>query len=171
MCPVPAALTRPALSRRGAFRMFGAAALGLTALGASAGCAGSDSDDAAREPDPLLVPLAAARRDATDAAAAVALAPDRAGALAVVAQERTAHADALSAEIDRAAGATTTATAAPSTSAASPAAPPTVDVVRAGLADSQRGAADLARRLDGYRAGLLGSISAAVAAQQAVLLP
>lgn len=168
---MPAALLRPVLSRRGAFRVAGAAALGLAALGATAGCADSGSNDAAREPDPLLVPLAAARRDAATATAAAALAPDRAGALTAVANERTAHADALSAEILRAAGseATSTTTAAPGTTAA--AAPPSVDDVRADLADSQRGAAALARRLDGYRAGLLGSISAAVAVQQAVLLP
>nr|WP_246098192.1 hypothetical protein [Rhodococcus spelaei] len=167
---MPAAVASSSLSRRAALRV-GAAVLGLAAAGVTAGCAGSDGDDGPAEPDPLLIPANAARRDAAAATAAAALAPDRAGALAVVANERTAHADALEAEIARAAGATATSTTtgAPTTAPAAP--PGTVDQLRTQLAESQRGAADLARRLDGYRAGLLGSISAAVAAQQAVLLP
>ncbi|MFC9789940.1 hypothetical protein [Rhodococcus sp. NPDC127528] len=171
MGPVPAAVVSSLLSRRAAIRV-GAAVLGLAVAGASAGCA-AGNDDEPPEPDPLLVAVAAARRDAETATAAAALAPERAGALAVIANERIAHADALTTEITRASGASTpsaTASAAPtSTGPSTP--PPTVDQLRTQLAESQRGAADLARRLDGYRAGLLGSISAAVAAQQAVLLP
>lgn len=159
-----------ALSRRAALKV-GALALGLATVVTAAGCASTD-DDRTDEPDPLTTALDAARRDATAAAAAAAVAPERAGALAVIAAERTAHGDALAAEIARAAGqdpATATATSSAPPSATS-SAPATVDELRAMLAESQRGAATLARRLDGHRAGLLGSISAAVAAQQAVML-
>lgn len=146
--------------------------VGFAAAAGAAGCAGTD-DDRTAEPDPLLAALDAARRDAQAASAAAAVAPDRAAALAVIASERTAHADALATEIARAAGedpdspsATTTASATPTT----PVTPPSVEDLRAMLAESQRGAASLARTLDGYRAGLTGSISAALGTQQAVLL-
>ncbi|MFD1814206.1 hypothetical protein [Rhodococcus gannanensis] len=160
------------MSRRAALR-FGAVAIGATAAAAGvAGCSSAEDEHDA-EPDPLLTALDAARRDADAAAAGAAVTPDRAGALAVIAAERTAHADALAAEIARAAGEdptspSTTTTAA--TTTAAPVTPPTVDALRSMLAESQRGAASLARSLDGYRAGLTGSISAAVGAQQAVLL-
>lgn len=162
---------RVALSRRAAFK-WGAATLGVVTVATTAGCAG-DADDQAAEPDPLLTALDAARRDAAAAGAAAALAPERAAALGVIAAERTAHADALAAEIARAAGqdpSATTTSAARTTTTAAPTTPPTVDELRGMLAQSQRGATDLARRLDGYRAGLLGSISAAVATEQAVML-
>jgi hypothetical protein len=51
-----------------------------------------------------------------------------------------------------------------------PTAPPTVEALRAQLAESRKTAADLARALSGYRAGLLASISAACAVQAGVLL-
>ncbi|WP_450104138.1 hypothetical protein [Rhodococcus triatomae] len=160
------------LSRRAALR-FGAVAIGATAAAAgAAGCSSAD-DDRAAEPDPLLTALDAARRDADAAAAAAAVTPDRAGALAVIAAERTAHADALATEIARAAGEDPTlpsATTSAAATSAAPITPPTIDALRSMLAESQRGAAALARSLDGYRAGLTGSISAAVGAQQAVLL-
>ncbi|MFD4468595.1 hypothetical protein ACFWPA_09930 [Rhodococcus sp. NPDC058505] len=159
----------PALSRRSALKV-GALTVGLAAVAAAAGCAGAD--DHPDEPDPLLAPLDAARRDAAAAHAAAAVAPERAGALAVIATERTAHADALAAEITRAAGQDPS--VGPATTSAAlttaPAAPPSVDELRGMLAESQRGAATLASTLDGHRAGLVGSISAAVAAQQAVML-
>ena len=109
------------------------------------------------------------------AAAAIALHPDRSAALDLVRVQRTAHADALDAEIARAAGTYpdgTTPTTSPSASAAptAPAPPPTLDQLRAELAESQRSAADSARTLSGYRAGLSASISAACATYLAVVL-
>jgi len=159
-------LTRP-LSRRTALRVAGSAALGASALALTTACSDSGQGDAPAEIDALTAQSERARRDAANATAAIAVLPDRAGALGVVAAERTAHADALDAEIARAA------TAAPSSSTTTTApvpAPPTLDQLRADLADSQKEAARLARTQSGYRAGLLGSISAACAAQQAVLL-
>ncbi len=143
----------------------------LTFAGAAtAGCTGGSDADRADEPDPLLSAVAAARRDAAGAASAIALAPERAAALGVIASERGAHADALATEVARAAGRDPSAapTAPATTTVTAP--PPTVDELRAMLAESQVGAATLARRVDGYRAGLLGSISAAIAAHQAVML-
>ncbi|GAA4476498.1 hypothetical protein GCM10023094_16540 [Rhodococcus olei] len=140
-------------------------------VAAAAGCAGTGDRDGADEPDPLLSALTAARRDAAAAGAAIALAPERTAALGVIAAERTAHGDALAAEIARAAGGVPSSTSASAVTTTAPAAPPpTVDELRAMLGESQRGAATLARRLDGHRAGLLGSISAAIAAEQAVML-
>ncbi|WP_077041325.1 hypothetical protein [Rhodococcus sp. MTM3W5.2] len=170
---MPVAVTPSPISRRSAFRIAGAASVGLTALALSAGCTSDSSDRDSAEPDPLISAAESARRDAATATAATALAPERAGALSVIASERGAHADALSAEVARAAGVDPTAMPSPSptgspTEPAPP--PPTVDELRTQLATSQRDAAGLARRLSGYRAGLLGSISAAIAAEQAVLL-
>lgn len=66
---------------------------------------------------------------------------------------------------------------APATSASVPApvtppatAPPTAAALRSSLQSSQTIAADLARTVPPYRAGLLGSVAAACAAEQAVLL-
>ena len=117
-----------------------------------------------------------AHHDAAAATAAMAVDPAAAPALQVVAAERTDHANALQAEVARAAGkypdgsipepdASTTSTATPA-----PSPPPDVNAVKADLAQSQRAASDLARTLSGYRAGLLGSISAACAVHQVVLL-
>ncbi|MFC7451025.1 hypothetical protein [Rhodococcus daqingensis] len=170
---MPVAVTPSPISRRSAFRIAGAATVGLTALTLSAGCTTDAADRDSAEPDPLISAAESARRDAATATAAAALAPERAGALSVIASERGAHADALSAEVARAAGIDPTAMPSPSPTGgqAEPAPPPpTVDELRTQLAGSQREAAGLARRLSGYRAGLLGSVSAAVAAQQAVLL-
>lgn len=160
--------TRP-LSRRAALRAAGGAALGASALTLSVGCSDSGQADSPAEIDALTAQAERARRDSVNATAAIAVLPDLAAALGVVAAERGAHADALDAEIARAAAAvaspTTTAVSAP------PVAPPTLEQLRADLADAQKDAARLARTQSGYRAGLLGSISAACAAEQAVLLP
>ncbi|MFD4183495.1 hypothetical protein [Rhodococcus sp. NPDC058514] len=170
---MPVAVTPSPISRRSAFRIAGAATVGLTALSLSVGCATGSTDRDSDEPDPLISAAESARRDAATATAAAALAPERAGALSVIAGERGAHADALSAEVARAAGVDPSSMPSPSPTGAptEPAPPPpTIDQLRTQLADSQREAAGLARRLSGYRAGLLGSVSAAVATQQAVLL-
>ncbi len=136
-----------------------------------AGCGLSD-DDTETEPDPLLAQAASARQEAATARALTALDPGLAGALGVIADERTAHADALDSEVARMAGITTDpTTSGPSTTTAPPGgAPPTVEQLRESLVRSQRTSADLARTLTGYRAGLLASISAACSVQTEVLL-
>nr|WP_245676452.1 hypothetical protein [Nocardia niwae] len=153
----------------------------MFAFGALAGCTG---DDVVYEPDPLAAQEVAARADAAAATAAIAVAPDRHAALTAIATERTAHADALRTEIDRVIGVYADGTkpvhrtranasgpsAAASGSAVPPTTPPTVDTLRTQLAASQKSAAELARALSGYRAGLLASISAACAVQAGVLL-
>lgn len=159
-------LSRP-LSRRTAFRVAGGAALGASALTLTTGCSDSGEADTPAEIDALTAQAERARRDAANAGAAIAVLPDLAAALGVVAAERSAHADALDAEIARAA-------AAPSSSTPTsppPITPPTLEQLRADLADAQKDAARLARTQSGYRAGLLGAISAACAAEQEVLLP
>ncbi|MFE7742940.1 hypothetical protein [Nocardia sp. NPDC057455] len=170
-----------ALDRRSALRLAGGATVGVLALGALAGCTG---DDVVHEPDPLAAQEIAARADAAAATAAIAVAPDRHTALTAIAAERTAHADALRTEIDRVIGVYADGTkpvhrtrasesgpsAVASGSGVPPATPPTVEALRAQLAESRKSAADLARALDGYRAGLLASISAACAVQAGVLL-
>lgn len=164
--PLP---TRP-LSRRAALRAAGGAALGVSVLTLSSGCGESGPSGTPAELDALIAQADRARSDAASATAAIATAPDLAAALGVIAAERGAHADALDAEITRA-GAATTALSSTTTVTPPVTTPPTVDQVRQDLAQSQREAAGLARTQAGHRAGLLGSISAACAAQQAVLLP
>jgi len=163
-------VTRTTLSRRALFRWSSATIGGVGVLGVT-GCGLSD-DDAESEPDPLLAQAASARRDAATARALTALYPDRAGALSVIADERTAHADALDADVARMAGITadTTTSGTSSTTSAPGAEQPTVEQLREMLVRSQRSAADLARTLTGYRAGLLSSISAACGVQTEVLL-
>ncbi|MGW4280981.1 hypothetical protein [Nocardia sp. NPDC004750] len=172
---------RAALDRRSALRLAGGGTAGVLALGALVGCTG---DDVVHEPDPLAAQEVAARSDAAAATAAIAVAPDRHAALAAIAAERTAHADALRTEIDRAIGVYADGTkpahrtragasgpsAVASGSAVPPAAPPWRGDNSTQLTASQKSAAELARALTGYRAGLLASISAACAVQTGVLL-
>ncbi len=151
------ACAAPRLTRRRV--LVGAA--GLAALGATASACGSPPQPP--EPDPLEAQLALAHRDSEMArAAATAAGAFYAPLLNIVADERAAHAKALAQEIARMAGETTTSstTAAATTSpAASP--PPTRNDVIAALRESADSAANLAAKLDGYRAGLLGSVAAA----------
>ncbi|GES38930.1 hypothetical protein ACWDT5_02285 [Rhodococcus aetherivorans] len=169
--PTPA--SSPPVSRRTVLRWSGAALGGVGAL-AVAGC-GAGTDDGAGEVDPLIAQAERARVDAATAGLLVALLPDRAGALNAVGAERTTHAQVLDAEVARLAGAdpasTTTASTTTTTTVAPAADPPTLDLLRERLNGSQRAAADLARTLQGYRAGLLASISAACAVHKGVLLP
>lgn len=130
------------------------------------------TDDGEQEPDPLLSQAVRARTDASTATALVALAPDLAEPLTTISAERTAHADALEAEIARAAGATTSYTPPSSTTTTAAAGEgPTVELLRERLSQSQRSAADVGRTLQGFRAGMLASVSAACAVETAVLLP
>ncbi|MGR6521498.1 hypothetical protein [Rhodococcus sp. MS13] len=145
-----------------------AAALGAAAFSLSA-CTDNGTAEAAAEVDQLTAQAERARSDAAAATAAIALAPDKSASLTTISAERTAHALELDAEIARAAGGGATTTAPPSTSVAN--APTGVDTLRTSLNDSARSAADLARTMSGFRAGLLGSISASCSTQVAVLLP
>nr|WP_300500061.1 hypothetical protein [uncultured Rhodococcus sp.] len=160
------------LSRRAAFRWTAGAVLGTAGLVGAISCSSAAEEQATV--DTLTTHLRLARRDATAATALTAPAPELAGALDVVRAERTSHADALAAEIARVAGvpATTAAEAAETTQAQSttPKPPPTLDELKSYLLESQRGAADSARNESGYRAGLLGSISAACAVELEVVL-
>ncbi|WP_420094760.1 hypothetical protein [Nocardia asteroides] len=184
MGPVPNrhAASRPVVDRRTALRAGAGACAGLLLLGAAAGCA----SDPVHDPDQLAGQEERARVDAAAATAMAATEPARARALATVAAERTAHADALRAEIARVVGhygdGTTpvhrTRAALPAEPTVDPitgatggsAAPPTPQQLRDRLTRSRRSAADLARTQTGYRAGLLASISAACAAHAEVLL-
>lgn len=154
------------MSRRTLLRWSGAA-LGSAGGFTVAGCAASPDEDT--EPDPLIAQAQRARTDAALAGALVAVAPERADALATIGAERTTHAQALDAEIARLVGGTPTSPA--SSTAAPPVEAPSVELLRERLTRSQRDAADLARTLRGYRAGLLASVSAACATETVVLLP
>ena len=157
--------------RRALLRVAGGGAFAIASLSAAA-C----SKDKPLEPDALLPHEVSARTDAVWAQAAVATAPDRAAALAVIAAQRTAHADALRAEIDRAIGRYGDGTkpksaSPPVTPPAAPAPPPAVAALRDRITASQRSAADAAQSSSAYRAGLLASISACCASHVEVLLP
>jgi hypothetical protein len=149
----------------------GLAALAVTAAACSDPAPPGDLDD-------LTTALDRARADATLASQAAATARDRAAtALGEVAKERSAHADALSAEIVRLTGraaptttvtVTTTPSGAPGVGGTPPAAT-AADVVGA-LRASADSASHSAAGLTGYRAGLLASIAAACTASFTVSL-
>ncbi|WP_425516866.1 hypothetical protein [Skermania piniformis] len=167
--------TVPCLSRRSVLRITTGCVAGALAAGTATACAASDPDREREPPDPLIAQAILARADAAAAQAAATVSADHAAALGVVAAERNAHADVLDAEVARAVGryrdgSAPSSTAQPATPVA-PASPLSVDQVRTRIGTAQRSAADLARIQSGYRAGLLGSISAACGAQLAVLLP
>nr|WP_278264092.1 hypothetical protein [Nocardia sp. AG03] len=173
------------MRRRTVFRFAGASVLAVPVVATLAACA---EDDTVHAPDPLAAQEVLARADAAAASAAIALAPQSSAALSTVATERTAHADALRAEIDRVIGVygdgttpvrRTGAVTVPGADGATvPAAeveaaagqPGTVAQLRDRLLRSQQSAAALARTESGYRAGLLASISAACATEAGVLL-
>jgi hypothetical protein len=144
------------------------AAAALSAIGATASACGSP----APQPEELAPQLDLARRDSQMAGAAATAAGLFYGPLLnVVADERAAHAKALSQEIARAAGETTTSSqaAAPTPSGAA-APPPSRTDVMAALRESADSAAKLAANLSGYRAGLLSSIAASCTASVTVPL-
>jgi hypothetical protein len=147
----------PLLTRRRV--LVGAAA--LAALGATASACGTTPQPP--EPDPLEAQLALAERDGGMAStAARAAGAFYAPLLNIVADERAAHAKALAQEIARMAGETpTSSTIAAATTSAGASPPPTRNDVIAALRESADSAANLAANVDGYRAGLLGSIAAA----------
>lgn len=150
-------------------------ATGALLLSAGAGgCGvfdGPGTPPAPAQPDPLL-PLAAAARTEADLARDVAVAvPQQAAALAAITSDRAAHAQALDAEISRAASQfSPPAPSSPSASVPPGPTPPSVEQLRTSLQRSRDAAAQLARSVPAYRAGLLGSIAAACATELAVLL-
>lgn len=157
----------PVVNRRRA--LAGGAALAV--LGAVASACGSPPAPPAV--DELESQLALARHDSELATAAAAAAPPPIRpALTEVASERSRHAQALATEIARVAGnptPTSSETTSPTTSQAS-APPPSVSDVSNSLHASADSAAQLATSSSGYRAGLLGSISAACTAAYTVAL-
>ncbi|MBV8929939.1 MAG: hypothetical protein JO152_12520 [Mycobacteriaceae bacterium] len=149
--------TGPVVSRRQA--LLGAAALTLlaTACGSEIPQAQVDDLEAQRDMAQKDSELAAAAAKAAD--------PTYVPALNVVAADRAAHAKALSAEISRVArtktSASVTSTSVPSTATPAPAPPPpSVADITAALRNSADSAGQLATKVSGYRAGLLGSIVA-----------
>lgn len=157
----------PTVSRRRV--LLGAAALAL--LGTTATACGSAPPPP--DVDELVAQIDRARADSQVAKEAAAAArPEMVPALTAVASERLQHAQALSDEITRIVGQTSTPTSptSPTGTTAQPAkAPMTADVIGA-LRQSADSAAQLAVHLSGYRAGLLASIAAACTAAYTVAL-
>lgn len=145
---------------------MGTAALAM--LGASVAACGSPEPPP--EVDELAAQLERARTDsqlATDAASAAR--GDMAQALTAVASERSAHAQALTDELVRMRG-TDAPTATATSTTAEPAKTATVQEVVGALRVSADSATNLAAKLSGYRAGLVGSIAAACTAAYTVAL-
>ncbi|MGA7050995.1 MAG: hypothetical protein WBZ37_06915 [Mycobacterium sp.] len=165
----------PTTNRRGV--LAGGAALAALGLVVSA-CGGSAPKTPAVED--LLGPLDQARRDsalASAAAAEVGNPPQIAAALTVVATQRAAHARALATEIARAAGKISSSTSSSSettnpspTDGAAPPPPPLLPDVVNSLRTSAESASRLVATSSGYRAGLLGSITASCTAAYSVAL-
>lgn len=161
-------------------RRFLLSAAALSLLGVTATACGSTP------PPPELADLTAlldrARADstlATEAAGALPPQDATARALTAVANERSAHAQALSDELTRMTGEappSPSATSAPSSASpspgtsATPAPVPNADDVVAALEQSADQATGVAARLSGYRAGLVGSIAASCTAAYKVAL-
>ncbi|MCW2514776.1 MAG: hypothetical protein JWR11_3818 [Mycobacterium sp.] len=167
--------TLPTVSRRRV--LLGATALALLSGTVATACG---STPPVQEVDALVAQLERANDDSRLAAAAAAAAPPKtAAALTLVAQQRAAHAKALTEEITRFSGETPTTSAtattesspsSPTTTSGPPPKPPTVADVVAALKQSADGATLLATQQSGYRAGLLGSITAACTASGTVAL-
>ncbi|WP_319445408.1 MULTISPECIES: hypothetical protein [unclassified Mycobacterium] len=164
----------PPVSRRRI--LLGAAALAV--LGTAATACGKPVPRP--DVDALVAQLERARSDNQLAAAAATAAPSQiAATLTTVAAERAAHAQALSDELTRMLGpsstgwststsATSSAPTTATTTSGPPPKPPSPKDVVAALRQSADGAAQVAAQQSGYRAGLLGSISAACTAAYAV---
>ena len=152
----------PVVSRRRV--LLGSAALAALSLGAAACGKAPPPPDL----DDLIAQLDLAHSDSELASdAATTAAPQLRPALSAVSSERADHAQALSDEIARMTGEATP--SAPTTSTTQPNAPTAKDVVAA-LRTSADSAGQLAARLSGYRAGLLGSIAASCTAAYTVAL-
>jgi hypothetical protein len=149
----------------------------LAALGVVGSACGKSTPKPPAVED-LLGPLDQARKDsalAGAAAAAVGNPPQVAAALTVVATQRAAHAQALSTEINRAAGKLTsssseTVSLSPAPATGPPPPPPPIPDVINSLRASAENASRLVATSSGYRAGLLASIAASCTASYSVAL-
>lgn len=123
-----------------------------------------------------LQPLAlAARADADAARALISSQPSYGAALREVATERDVHARALNEEITRLDPAVGTSSSTSASASAAPSATPgtspgSIDDLRRRLNRSAKTAANTSIELDGYRAGLLASVSASTTTLQKVQL-
>lgn len=168
---MPSAL--PTITRRRLLVTALPAGMAMTVLGSAVSCAPAAPP---AELADLVAQFDRAHADSRLAGLAATTArPQIAPTLTTVASERAAHARALADEITRLTGGqapTTSSSATWSTTAPSsaPAPAPTVADVVGALHASADSAAQLAATLSGYRAGLLGSISAACAASYLVAL-
>jgi hypothetical protein len=146
--------------------LVGTATLAL--LGAAATACGEPAPRP--DVDALVAQRERARSDRELATAVAATAPPPAAkALNTVAEERTAHAHALTDELTRMNGAPLPTPTTTTPSREPPQAPTAKDVVAA-LRQSADAAGALAAQQSGYRAGLLGSIAAACTAANTVAL-
>lgn len=155
---------RPVLSRRGLLK---AGALAVVAGPALAACTGSPQQSA---PDPLQPLLNLATKDAATAKAAAAKFSDNAATLMVISTVRQQHANALRAEVNRAAA--VTATPSPTATSAAPKLSGEATVTQellADLATARKQAAAVVPTLPRYRAGLVGSVAAGCASLTAAL--
>ncbi|WP_157084195.1 hypothetical protein [Millisia brevis] len=156
--------TRSPWSRRSVLR---AGATACAALALVSACGTNDPEPV----DVLEAPAERARNDAAAITAAISRYPERADALAVMAAERGAHADALTAEIDRLNPPTTTTTTSSAETPPPQVTPPSLDEIRSALLAAADEAGALVPTTSGYRCGLLGSIAAACRTQVAIALP
>lgn len=159
------------------------AATALLLLGTPVALTGCSPWSSGREgPDQLEAPARRAETDAAQASAVAQMAagmPNRTGAeLAAAAKslaaDRTAHANALRAELHRAQTGTASTTRAPAPPpAAPPAAAPDLANAQSALTEAMHSARDeaaaLVMALPGYRAALLASIAACCATHAALL--
>lgn len=154
--------------------LVGAAAMALLGGTVTTACG---STPPVEQVDALVAQLQRANDDAGLASkAAATAAPTLSAALTAIAQQRAAHASALTDEITRISGQTpvtstsSSPTSATPTTSAPPPKPTTAADVAAALRQSADGASLLATQQSGYRAGLLGSIAAACTAAYTVAL-
>lgn len=153
------------LTRRSALTL---AVFGVPSVLGVAAVAGCGIADRSGEPEArtLTTLIGQARADAAIASALAPTVPDRGAALALVASQRTAHADALTGELSRFLD-----RPAPSAVRSAPPAPPgTLAQLRAALTVSARDAGTAAVAASGAAASLIGAVSAATSAHATVVL-
>lgn len=146
----------PVVSRRGVLRIGGLALL----AGPLAACTGTPPKAA---PDPLLPMLNLALRDAALAKAAAAAFTGNGATLTVISTVRQQHANALRAEVNRAAAVTSTAPTSTPTPPRPTSQAQVVTELVADFATARQQAQTLLPSLPRYRAGLVGSIAAGCA--------
>jgi hypothetical protein len=152
-------------------RQLLAGSLGVAASGVVTLAAGCASAPAPPPPDPLQPVLTAALADAAFAEAVAATHPRLRAVAGALAADRRVHAEALGAEVRRAAAAPASSTAATATPA--PAPPPDPAAASAALVAATRAAqaqaAALVTGLPRFRAGLAAAVAACCASHLVVL--